>query len=370
MSKKIVIFGCSELGREIAEEAKTTNILDKIAFYDSNEDLQDRQFCELPVLSREDVVSHLHEYIFILASYNYYEEMKGWLLEIGVDERRIHIADKILQRELEKANQIIEKRKPRKTLKYVVDLAEHCNLNCQSCDHFSPLAKERFPSLEEYLRDLDRMYELFGEKLLRVDFEGGEPLLNKEIIDYIEKSYERYPSIKLTIITNGILLLQMSKYFWTACRRCNVDILVTKYPISCDYKEMEYIAEKNGVNFVHFSGYDTEKVTIHRPLDLEGNQDKFSSFNECYMGNGPCVMVQNGKLYPCTMIPNLRHFNSFFNKELVVTKKDYVDIHSDITADEIFEFLSNPVPACSYCNFSKLRHEKWGTTKRNIAEWI
>ena len=41
---------------------------------------------------------------------------------------------------------IPKKMNPRKREEFLleVNLADHCNLNCQCCDHFSPLAKECF----------------------------------------------------------------------------------------------------------------------------------------------------------------------------------------------------------------------------------
>ena len=35
-----------------------------------------------------------------------------------------------------------------------VHLADHCNLNCRSCDHYSPLSKECFPNFEKVEKDL------------------------------------------------------------------------------------------------------------------------------------------------------------------------------------------------------------------------
>jgi hypothetical protein len=41
-------------------------------------------------------------------------------------------------------------------------LAEHCNLNCAGCDHFSPLAAEEYASLETVKKDMARLAELTG----------------------------------------------------------------------------------------------------------------------------------------------------------------------------------------------------------------
>ena len=46
-----------------------------------------------------------------------------------------------------------------------VNLADHCNLNCQCCDHFSPIAKKTFLDFEQYVRDIHRISELSGGKI-------------------------------------------------------------------------------------------------------------------------------------------------------------------------------------------------------------
>lgn len=38
-----------------------------------------------------------------------------------------------------------------------VNLADHCNLNCQCCDHFSPVASEKFYEFNQYSKDIKRL---------------------------------------------------------------------------------------------------------------------------------------------------------------------------------------------------------------------
>ena len=33
-------------------------------------------------------------------------------------------------------------------------LNDHCNLNCKGCDHFSPLAEEKFTNYEQFEKDM------------------------------------------------------------------------------------------------------------------------------------------------------------------------------------------------------------------------
>lgn len=49
----------------------------------------------------------------------------------------------------------------RANLSFEIALAEHCNLNCAGCDHFSPLAKPEYADLESMTRDFARLSKLF-----------------------------------------------------------------------------------------------------------------------------------------------------------------------------------------------------------------
>ena len=41
-----------------------------------------------------------------------------------------------------------------------IQLAEHCNLNCFGCNHFSQIAQKEFLSLETFTKDLTRLSEI------------------------------------------------------------------------------------------------------------------------------------------------------------------------------------------------------------------
>ena len=60
-------------------------------------------------------------------------------------------------------------------------LADHCNLNCKGCDHFSPIAETKLTEFTQFKKDINRMSELFEKKAKSIHILGGEPLLNPEI---------------------------------------------------------------------------------------------------------------------------------------------------------------------------------------------
>ena len=52
-------------------------------------------------------------------------------------------------------------------------------------------------------------------------------------------------------------------------------------------------------------------------MQEKGQCDPRRSFYKCFLAN-ECIMLKDGKLYTCTLIPNIEHFNKHFKKKLEV----------------------------------------------------
>lgn len=373
----IVIFGCTELGKKIYTDIKIISNVANLFFYDNDVMKQGNSYSNVPVLKKEDLNEKLQCSYFVIASLHAFKEMEEQLLSLGVQKERIilpeavlHHKINLLEKDINIYEKILAKRTPKKKMDFVVDLVEHCNLNCQCCDHFSPLAEPHFTNIQEFQKDLLRMKELFGDNITSISLEGGEPLLNPEVEEFINITQNIFPFTKIKIFTNGILLPKMNDKFWKACKACDVVLEITKYPIDINYDAIESLANQKGVKFNYFSGGDDEKTTIYKPLDIEGKQDKYYNYHHCWNANSDCIMLKEGKLYTCTRIPNLETFNQYFDQKIEVTDKDYIDIYSDVTSQDIFEFLANPMPVCRYCRVKDWTGGyRWGVTKRSIEEW-
>ncbi len=87
-----------------------------------------------------------------------------------------------------------------------VNLADHCNLNCQCCDHFSPIASKTFLDFEQYVKDIKRLAYLTDGKIGLMKLQGGEPLLNDRVIDYMKVTRECFPDSHICLFTDGVLL--------------------------------------------------------------------------------------------------------------------------------------------------------------------
>ena len=69
------------------------------------------------------------------------------------------------------------KLKPRNAENFIaeINLTDHCNLNCQCCDHFSPLADEFYLDLETFEKDVKQFAKLTCENVMG----GGWIVINR-----------------------------------------------------------------------------------------------------------------------------------------------------------------------------------------------
>ena len=257
---------------------------------------------------------------------------------------------------------------PKAMLDYEVQLVEHCNLNCKSCSHFCPVAKEEFLDINEYKRDCERLSKLFNKEASFIRLMGGEPLLHPKIVDFLNITRANFPNALIDLDTNGTLILKMKDDFWKAMHKNNINLTVTKYPIELDLKKIQEKCDKEKVTFRFFSEQSV-KYFNHLPLDLEGRQPIEYNFMKCYLANS-CHTLKHGRLYTCSTVPHVEHFNQYFQCNLQLSKDDSIDIYGVKDKKEILEFLAKPIPFCRYCKVRERKQQLWEVSKKDIKEWV
>lgn len=249
-----------------------------------------------------------------------------------------------------------------------IHLAEHCNLNCQMCDNFSPLAKKEFTNLKNLEKDIKRLANLSNSQIDTIELLGGEPLLHPHINDALKIVRSVFPCSNIRIITNGILLSKMSVNFWKAAHEHNIAIAITRYPIALDIGKIMDLSHRYGI-ITYIYNKDITKTSYHIPFDITGGQDPRVNFINCFHANH-CVYLQNGKIYTCSIAACVRHFNHFFKKNLPDNESNGIDIYKASTMSEILEFLAKPIPLCKYCNVLKRSYNHpWKVSQKTIEEW-
>lgn len=252
-----------------------------------------------------------------------------------------------------------------------LNLVYHCDLNCKFCSHFSCLSEEKIVPLEDLTRDLERLSLLLGNNLRNIKLIGGEPLLHPELEKIMIVARNYFPNSTIILVTNGVKLLKQPESFYLCCNTNNVSIAATKYPLSLDYEKIEATMKKYAVNFKYYNNAQVLKTMRKDALDLTGSQNPILSYHLCSKAKH-CAMVTEGKLYLCAVTANVFIFNEFFQKELVLDEKDYLDFHEKaVTKKDVIRFLNTPSPFCKYCDFHSVTYNhQWETTKKDIQEWL
>jgi MoaA/NifB/PqqE/SkfB family radical SAM enzyme len=254
---------------------------------------------------------------------------------------------------------------------FETNLVNHCNLNCAYCDHISPLSKEWFADLNTFEKDIARMSDLFSGEARYIRLVGGEPLLHPDLKDFLVISRRFFASSSIEIWTNGILLSGMNDSFWNCCRENHITISVTKYPISLDYVKVQALAEQKGVTLRFFGNGEVVDFFNKNSFDRTGLQEPRSSFIKCENANRHITLSQGGNIYTCDKVPHVGILNDAFDEHFFVSKRDFINIHSNVSAEDIFRFLAKPIPFCRYCNVSERKKTvQWKKSDRSVSEWV
>lgn len=275
------------------------------------------------------------------------------------------------------ANQV--RPRERMEMAFEVNLADHCNMSCQMCDHYSQLSEPNFLEFEQFKKDIQRLGELYDHNLSYITLLGGEPLLNHDIIKIIKATRAMFPSTNLYILTNGILLMEWETMpegnLWETCKEYNVGIWVTVYPIKLNYEIIEKKAEEYGVSLTMSSNIHAEretrnlKISDKHTLDLKKSIDKFYCVSCLYYNK--FNVLKDGRIYMCPVAAHSNIFNKTFEKDLKLLEEDSIDIYQIESWKDIAEFSSQYVPFCSYCDLKHWGpHSEWRPSSKQIEEYV
>lgn len=238
-------------------------------------------------------------------------------------------------------------------------ITDHCNLNCKGCSHFSPLAAENYLNLDSFYKDMARLSELFSN-IVRMRILGGEPLLHPLVNKFIETTRFFFPNSDISLVTNGILLPTMDSSFYEIMKNNNFTLDVTVYPPTKEkIPDLVSLAMQYGIPIQY------QNVEYFcRFLNNEGTSDKVEIHKQCWVKY--CTFLRNGKIYPCALPALSNIINHTF--EWKIPDDGYIDIHSNVTANDIISFIWKPISACAYC--TKGIWFPWELSHHKPDEWL
>ena len=176
------------------------------------------------------------------------------------------------------------------------------------------------------------------------------------------------------------------KGFWKVVKEYEIEIRMTQYPIPLKLESIIEGAEEAGVPVTFdppifdkgarlwiFSeigalSYKGVKHSVKHPFDLSGQQEKFR-YISCYQFN-ESIVLRNGKIYTCPMIPYAHYFNEYFNQNLEVKEDCYIDIYEAQSFWEIADFCTRRTSFCNYCAVHKRNSRPWKQSEHTMEEWV
>jgi hypothetical protein len=254
-------------------------------------------------------------------------------------------------------------------LNFEINLADHCNLNCQCCSHFSPIAEKHFVDCVQLERDLKRLYELVDGKIGKVLLIGGEPLLHPDICNVLRIARKCLPESKLDLMSNGLLIPKMNEEFWQALNDLNIGLMVTKYPINFDYDACEKLALEKGIVISYGALPEPVKTTSHLTIKDENEFNPYQMYMKCDHAN-ECVVLREGRMYTCPFAANIHQYNKYYNKHIPSQDSVSIDIYGVDNWGAVEEYLKRPNKMCGHCDRYNMKYNiPWAVSKRNVKEW-
>lgn len=310
---------------------------------------------DLPVLNHEKVKSYFEKgnAEVLIVPQECYVGLNDYLTAfflVGINLENIYIA-KSLEKPISSKDEIMDMFTPYYscgTLPYMeFHVADHCNLNCANCEHYSGLVKKQvFPVFEKFSKDL-RQLRKYIDTIGLIRILGGEPLLNPQIEDYIKLVSEVYPESVIRVVTNALLLKSMPDSFYETLNSCQEGsgVHISLYPVMKDHIEpVISLLKEKGTTYVISPVMDTfRKQQSLIPAD---DEELIQKYTHCYQKG--CVNLYDGKLASCFLPFTTKYFNEYFGKNL--PEDGAVDLYEDgLKIEKIMHRLSTPFERCRYC---------------------
>lgn len=241
-------------------------------------------------------------------------------------------------------------------------ITNHCNLNCKGCAHFAPLSQEWFANVDEFIKDLKQLSSKVIIDNLRIF--GGEPLLHPQLRLFMHNARSILPQCNISVLTNGILVLQKMKELSNSFINDNIILELTRYPINVDYNDIMKL-----LNCIHIktkieNNFEPVK-TLRKHILNHIKQD--NSF-ECCMIESQSVQLKHGKLYICPIQAYIEIFNNYYHDNFKVDDSDTLNIYDNISDDDIINFYNKKNSFCKYCR-QPIPNLKYALSNKDINEW-
>lgn len=148
-----------------------------------------------------------------------------------------------------------------------------CTFNCRKCNMFMPYYKNKIIYPFKKLKETIDMFFDYVDYVFKYQIIGGEPLLHKDLAQYIDYIYKTYGNKMgcIRIITNGSVI--PDKNLIETLKACSCEVHISNYLHAIDYekryKEVIECLEKNGINYTEIKSLRWRDIGFpEKPCDF------------------------------------------------------------------------------------------------------
>lgn len=226
---------------------------------------------------------------------------------------------------------------PIKNLQHV--LTDHCNLRCNNCSSLSPLIPKHYSNIEQFKIDINKLSQIV--EIDTFELVGGEPLLHKQIDEFLTIIKDSNICKKISVFTNGKYLPKMSDLFYELVDHIDISV----YPNSkINYKKIKTFLDSKSTGYI--LNYKPKFMVVHKSEEFNNDVTE-KIFSECKIAHvWKCALIKDGYYYKCN-IPYFKNKHSGFDN-----KQDGVNIHSEEFPMNFYRYLKSntPLESCKHCN--------------------
>lgn len=237
-----------------------------------------------------------------------------------------------------------------------INTVDHCNLRCTDCDHAAPAMAPKFADPDNVFRDLSFLSKSYKAQALKII--GGEPLLHPDLLSVIRAGRKSGICNHIYLVTNGMLLHQMSSDLWDALDEVELSVYPeTRKMLDMHMPVIQQNAEKHKVKLTRIL-YEYFRI----PFSLIGTSDMSlirRIYRTCLRARiWGCQSIYKGYFFKC---PQCIYIPRIIDQDVAYDyKKDGIRITGDSNfQDTLKKYLisKEPLTACRYClgGIGKLR---------------
>lgn len=236
-----------------------------------------------------------------------------------------------------------------------VHITTHCTLKCKDCSHFIPYynQNDNFTlTFDEFKKNIDAILKHI-DRIYNLNILGGEPFLNKEIVEILDYANKKKQIKAIRIHTNGTIvpddeilekikeLKKVTVYISNYKSNKTIKILKNEELIA---KLKEYKIHTQVEKEVRF----WKKMAR---INLEQNLSESDLANNYYYcASKDCVLLSKNKIYPCAPAKYIELISDG-NR---IGCKDFIDLSDKkINKKTFVEFFKcSKYDVCNNCDFS------------------